>query len=149
MVTAIRSGQIPSLSDLGVSLENTIGTLDLAEKGSKTFGERMAGLKNKIAAAVPPAALQAFGSLALAIGAIGPLIAAVNVKTIALTVATKVAAAAQWLYNAALTANPIGLVVAAVALLGGWTLPALEALQEFAGDVRRGGSINRRPHGPV
>lgn len=34
-----------------------------------------------------------------------------------MTMATKVAAGAQWLFNAALTANPIGLVVAAVAAL--------------------------------
>jgi hypothetical protein len=37
--------------------------------------------------------------------------------TIASSVATKAAAAAQWLLNAALTANPIGLVIAAVAAL--------------------------------
>lgn len=38
-------------------------------------------------------------------------------STVAQTVASKAATAAQWLWNAALTANPIGLVVAAVAAL--------------------------------
>ena len=38
-------------------------------------------------------------------------------KLIGLAKSLKLVAAAQWLYNAALTANPIGLVVAAVALL--------------------------------
>ena len=38
-------------------------------------------------------------------------------KLIALAKSLKLVTAAQWLYNAALTANPIGLVVAAVALL--------------------------------
>ncbi|MDI9598688.1 MAG: phage tail tape measure protein [Acidobacteriota bacterium] len=43
--------------------------------------------------------------------------AAATAATIAHAAATKAAAAAQWLLNAALTANPIGLVVAAVAAL--------------------------------
>ena len=42
---------------------------------------------------------------------------AATAATVAHTVATKASAAAQWLLNAALTANPIGLVVAAVAAL--------------------------------
>lgn len=46
-----------------------------------------------------------------------------TVATTAQSVATKAAAAAQWLLNAALNANPIGLVIAAVALLvGGFVL---------------------------
>lgn len=40
-----------------------------------------------------------------------------NVATKAMTVASKAAAAAQWLLNTALSANPIGLVVTAVAAL--------------------------------
>ena len=123
MVTAIRSGQLPSLSDLGVALENTVGALDSADKGSKTFGERLAVLKNKIGAAVPPGALQAFGSVALLMGTLGPLIASINIKTIAMSVASKVATAAQWLLNVAMNANPIGLVIAAIGLLvGAWVL---------------------------
>ena len=42
---------------------------------------------------------------------------AATAATVAHSAATKAAAAAQWLLNAALTANPIGLVVAAVAAL--------------------------------
>ena len=41
----------------------------------------------------------------------------VKVATIAMSVAQKAAAAAQWLVNAAMSANPIGLVIAAIALL--------------------------------
>lgn len=43
--------------------------------------------------------------------------AASRVATIAGSVATGVATAAQWLWNAALTANPIGLIVVAIAAL--------------------------------
>lgn len=43
--------------------------------------------------------------------------AAATAATIAHSVATKAAAAAQWILNAALSANPIGLVIAAIAAL--------------------------------
>jgi phage-related minor tail protein len=39
------------------------------------------------------------------------------IKTIAMTVAQKAAAAAQWLLNAAMSANPIGIIIVAVAAL--------------------------------
>ena len=63
---------------------------------------------------------QSFGSLVQLPGKLTTLakkIGIVNVKTIAMAVAQKAAAAAQWLINAALTANPIGLVIAAIGLL--------------------------------
>ncbi|QIG57831.1 tape measure protein [Microbacterium phage PauloDiaboli] len=41
----------------------------------------------------------------------------VAAKTVAITVAQKAATAAQWLFNAALNANPIGLIVAAITAL--------------------------------
>lgn len=44
-------------------------------------------------------------------------IQSLNVATIAQTAATKLATAAQWLWNAALSANPIGLVIAAIVAL--------------------------------
>ena len=49
---------------------------------------------------------------------VGALVMA-KTALIAKTVATKAAAAAQWLFNAAMTANPIGLIIAAVAALIG------------------------------
>ena len=45
--------------------------------------------------------------------------------------ASKIAAAAQWLLNAALTANPIGLVVAAIALLIGGLILAYKKSETF------------------
>lgn len=77
-------------------------------------------------------------------------------QIIATTVATKAWAAAQWLINAAMTANPIGLIIAAVAALGlaayaiikhwdkvreffaglfDWWLDKLQAVIGFAGKV--------------
>lgn len=50
-------------------------------------------------------------------------IVAQRVATVASTVATKAATAGQWLLNAALTANPIGLIIAGIAaLIGGLVL---------------------------
>lgn len=58
---------------------------------------------------------------ALAAGAIATRIglAALAVQQIAVAAATKIAAAAQWLLNAALSANPIGLIIAAIAVVIG------------------------------
>lgn len=73
----------------------------------------------------------ALGTVTAAIGVMGAAVAAVKIKEAALTVATvaqtvatnaqaaasKAAAAGQWLLNAAMSANPIGLVIAAIAAL--------------------------------
>jgi len=55
--------------------------------------------------------------------------------TIAVSVASKVAAAGQWLWNAAMTANPIGLVIAAIALLVGGVILAYQKSETFRGIV--------------
>lgn len=74
-----------------------------------------------------------------------------KVATVATTVATKAAAAGQWLLNAALSANPIGIVVVAIAaLVAGlvWFFTQTElgqqivqnvwgAIQSFIGDTVR------------
>lgn len=62
-------------------------------------------------------------------------IVAHRVATIATTVATKAWSVAQWLLNAALTANPIGLVVAAIALLVGGLILAYKKSDTFRGIV--------------
>jgi hypothetical protein len=53
------------------------------------------------------------------------------VATAATTTATTVATGAQWLLNAALTANPIGLVVVALALLAGGLVLAYQKSETF------------------
>ncbi|TIC78776.1 tape measure protein [Nocardioides sp. GY 10127] len=54
-----------------------------------------------------------------------------KVAALAAAAATKVAAAGQWLLNAALTANPIGLVIAGVALLIGGLVLAYKKSETF------------------
>ena len=68
------------------------------------------------AAAVSGATLAENASKASKIGYIATL-AAQKVAMVASTVATQASAAAQWLLNAALTANPIGIVIAAITAL--------------------------------
>lgn len=65
-----------------------------------------------------------------------------KVATVASTIATKAAraatmawAAVQWVLNAALTANPIGLVIAAIALLVGGVILAYKKSDTFRGIV--------------
>ena len=63
---------------------------------------------------------QSFGSLVQLPRKLAMLVTSINlvrVRTIAMTVAQKAATAAQWLMNAAMKANPIGLVIAAIGLL--------------------------------
>ena len=62
---------------------------------------------------------QTFGSLVQFPGKLIHLANKINlvkVATVAMSLAQKAAAAAQWLINVAMTANPIGLVIAAIAL---------------------------------
>lgn len=73
----------------------------------------------------------ALGTVTAALGVMGAAVAAVKIKEAALTVATtaqtiatnaqavaaKAAAAGQWLLNAAMSANPIGLVIIAITAL--------------------------------
>lgn len=83
----------------------------------------------------------------LALGAFGPLIASTVTSTVALVawsvagkamaVAARVSAAAQWLLNAALTANPIGLVVAAIVVLVGALVLAYKKSDTFRAIVNR------------
>ncbi|MCU4295811.1 hypothetical protein D3I60_01725 [Brevibacterium permense] len=58
-----------------------------------------------------------------------------RVAMVAATVATRAAAAGQWLLNAAMTANPIGLVVAALALLVGGIIWAWNNVDWFRNGI--------------
>ena len=104
----------------------------IVESAYISLGERFGPAVEKIANlfAKLPAPIQevivVVGSLAGAMGglmlimpqAFGAIVQLPG-KMIALAKSLKLVTAAQWLYNAALTANPIGLVIAAVALLAG------------------------------
>ena len=61
----------------------------------------------------------------------GAAVVATTVASVAANVATKAWAAAQWLMNAALTANPIGLVVVAIGLLVGGLIYAYKHSERF------------------
>lgn len=61
--------------------------------------------------------------------------------SVAVSVATKAMAAAQWLLNVALNANPIGLVIAGLALLGGALVLAWKKSETFRKVVTKGFQI--------
>jgi len=63
------------------------------------------------------ALLTVFGSLLLILPSLSAGILILKNAHIAATISTKAVTAAQWLWNAALTANPIGLVIIAIAAL--------------------------------
>ena len=69
-----------------------------------------------VVAAIGPV-LIIMGSVAKSISAISTAINIMKKSTLLATIATKLQTAAQWLLNAAMSANPIGLVIAAIAAL--------------------------------
>ena len=66
---------------------------------------------------VMPASFGSLVQLPAKLGRLAKMINIVKIKTVAMAVAQKAATAAQWLFNAAMHANPIGLVIAAIGLL--------------------------------
>ncbi len=62
---------------------------------------------------------------------------AVMVAQIAQTVATKAAAAAQWLLNVAMTANPVGLIIAAIVVLVGIVVYMYKRFDWFRNFIQR------------
>jgi TP901 family phage tail tape measure protein len=67
----------------------------------------------------------------VAVGTYAVVTNGLAIATGAFSLATKIAAAGQWLLNAAMSANPIGLVVAGIALLVGGIMWAWEHFEGF------------------
>lgn len=72
-----------------------------------------------------------------------------RVVMIAATAATYAAAAAQWVLNAALTANPIGIVIALIVALGAALIVAYNKSETFRNGVQRAGDIAKSAFGPI
>jgi phage-related protein len=85
-----------------------------AGKGLATFASTAAGKVKALASSVAAGAKAAALWAANTVRATASLVAQ-KVALVASAVATKLAAAAQWLLNVAMSANPIGLIVAAIA----------------------------------
>jgi TP901 family phage tail tape measure protein len=108
--------------------ESNITLLDKIKEGFKEFGlqagtfltplEPIMGLMTALG---PAMMLLSSAQGTAAIKTAGHTVAMIAQKTaaLAITIATKAWAAAQWLINAAMTANPIGLIILAVAALIG------------------------------
>ena len=121
------------------------GTLDAQYVG---MGSTLEGFKRKFESSLigplgsvgAPAqeAITAFGGIATgltglsALGIdVGGTISSLGSKLLAVVSPTNLVTAAQWLYNAALTANPIGLVVVALGLLVGGLILAYTQSETF------------------
>jgi len=71
------------------------------------------------------------GSIGAMISGFLPIYAAIKESTIAIAIANKAAAVGQWLLNAAMEANPIGIVIAALAAVTAGVLYAWKHFQGF------------------
>jgi phage-related minor tail protein len=118
LMTAINNA-MPAIEGLLSKLSDIVTWFGNLDSGSQTMILSFIG----IAAAIGPA-MSLIGNLTSGVGsavnAVKWLADANNlatIKTIAMTVAQKAAAAAQWLLNAAMSANPIGIIIVAIAAL--------------------------------
>ncbi len=89
-------------------------------------------VENKISVALFVVALIALNAQAI-LGHINFALFTIRFK--AFSVATKIATALQWLFNAALTANPIGVVIALIAVLTGVFIMAYKKVAWFRGGI--------------
>lgn len=69
------------------------------------------------------------------LGLFVPAVRSATIASTALAAGSKLLTAGQWLLNAALTANPIGLVVVGVAALAGWFAYAYNEVGSFTGAI--------------
>lgn len=126
----IREGKL-SFTDMMAAVQGGSETITGAAKDTEDFQEKFELLKNKAFVALEPIATRIFNIVGegmswitdhanIAIPAILGLVGAFTawkVATIASKVATEIATAVQWAFNAAMDANPIMLVVIAIAAL--------------------------------
>jgi phage-related protein len=125
---SVGRGTTDTMSGLGAIMKGDIlqGSTDLAG-GVAALADGFQG------ALLPAIKAAAQGGIGQAAATVKQTAAAVASKTaqVAVAGATKAWTAAQWLMNAALTANPIGLVVAAIALLVGGLVIAYKKSETF------------------
>lgn len=99
--------------DQASAVGDSIGELDSALERTKN----LLGGEDSWAAPGIQKLQGALGATAPAMAALGVASETSSIATAAMSAASKTATGIQWLFNAALTANPIGIVVAAIAAL--------------------------------
>lgn len=118
--TAFVKAHMKQFDDLGTMLKDlVVPVLNLVMnviEGLTTFILNNAETV-KVLLIVVGSAIAAWKAYELVMGAVTAAKNLMKIATIAQTVATEAATAGQWLMNAALTANPIGIVVVAIAAL--------------------------------
>ena len=109
----VDTGVIPTVQSLAVQLGDTTGAVERTFEASRTWRDVLGEVKSAAIAYAGPAGdmLAGVGAMSVGLVQIVPLLASTKVG-IAL------AAGAQKLWNLAMSLNPIGLVIAAIALAG-------------------------------
>ena len=133
--TAVNMGKVAGSADaMAAQLgDNAAAKVDSMKRSFQAWTAEMASSESTLGM-VTTAGVQ-FGGQALSLGSnlatVAVAFKGVGIGAKLAAVGTKAAAAAQWLLNAALTANPIGLVIAAIALLAVAFVVAWKKSQKF------------------
>lgn len=126
-------GFISGLSEVDMDLAN-FPNVEQAGAGIRSlFADVESWVSAKMGGVVTWA--QELAPLMTGIASTMALVQTLQKSTVAATIATKVATAAQWLWNAAMTANPIGLVITAIAGLIAMVTVAVDKFDSWGSSI--------------
>ena len=113
ILETVDRGVMPSITSLEDQLGDTTGAVERTYEASKTWRDTLREAKDEALAAIGP-----YGDVAGALGSTVSAIALAGPGMAAFIKGTKIATGAQKLFNLAMSLNPIGLIIAALALVG-------------------------------
>lgn len=126
---AVKAGQLAANAAAVLSVPTKIAEVVVNRQLVASNRELIATRAGLTGATITGTAAENVGILTRARGVVGMV--ASKVALVAVSAATKAAAAGQWLLNAAMVANPIGLVVVAIAALVGGFILAYKKSETF------------------
>lgn len=152
LTTGIRNGSF-AIDDLAGSLEGAEGSIDETDRATRTFAESWQILKNKGLDAIRGPATEVFGIITDAVtgftdwvtsidgatdvlAGLGKILVPMVGTALAIVGAVKAWAAAQAILNAVMAANPIGLIVVALAGLVAGLVLAYQNSETFRNIVQ-------------
>ena len=128
--------------DAGMGFILGLGTMDLDPNNLKSFQAMDAGMntwlakfQSKIANVMGSLPIQDVAAFVMTAAGLISILTTLNGVMSFTAIWTKIVTAAQWLWNAAMTANPIGLIVVGIGLLIGLIVLAINKWDEWGAAI--------------